>query len=189
MSVMPQERYTKTIAQEAQAAGKAVMLHLPMEPQSGANPGPGKITTAMTDEQITAQVQSDIAAVPLAKGVNNHEGSKATADSRVMRDVAAVLAADHLFFIDSRTSADSVAGDIASRSGIATASRDVFLDNVDDQTAVETQLRHAIAIAQAQGSAIGIGHPRRATLAAVAALIPEAESDGVMLVPASDLVH
>ena len=189
MSVMPQERYTKTVAQEAQAAGKGVMLHLPMEPQSGANPGPGKITTAMTDSQITAQVQSDIAAVPLAKGVNNHEGSKATADSRVMRDVAAVLAADHLFFIDSRTSANSVASDIAAHSGLATASRDVFLDNVDDETAVENQLRAAIALAASHGSAIAIGHPRAATLAAVTALLPEAAKAGVTFVAAADLVH
>ena len=189
LSVMPKERYTQTIAQEAAAAGKGVMMHLPMEPVSQADPGPGKITTTMSDAQIVAQVREDIARVPLAKGVNNHEGSKASADPRVMRDVVSVLAPSGLFFIDSRTSAESVAASVAAQAGMPTASRDVFLDNVDTVEAVEGMLRHAADVALANGSAVAIGHPRGATLRAVQELIPELQARGIDFALASELVR
>jgi hypothetical protein len=189
LSVLPHVRYGSEIAHDAQAAGKGVMLHLPMEPMSGIDPGPGRITTSMDDAAITAQVRDDIASVPLATGVNNHEGSRATADDRVMRAVSEVLAADHLFFIDSLTTGSSVAERDAHAAGIATASRDVFLDNVADVEATEAQLRRAAQVAKAHGSAIAIGHPRPTTLAAVRALLPELQREGITFVFASDLVH
>lgn len=189
LSVMPQERYTQIIAREAAAAGKGVMLHLPMEPVSGIDPGRGKITTAMSGAAIEAQTQADLAAVPLAKGVNNHEGSKATSDERVMTAVAHALAPTGLFFVDSRTSAQSVAQAATAAAGMRTAARDVFLDNVDTVEAVEGQLREAAADAQRNGSAIAIGHPREATLAALAATIPDLQRQGITFVLASELVR
>ena len=189
LSVLPDVRYTAAIAQEANAAGKGVMLHLPMETVSGMDPGKGKVTTEMTDAQIAAQVHDDLAQVPLAQGVNNHEGSKGSADTRVMDDVVQAIVAkrDDLFFIDSRTASNSVAQAIAAKAGLATASRDVFLDDVDDQVAVEAQLRAAADIAIKNGSAIAIGHPRAATLAAVRALYPELQQRGITFVLARDL--
>ena len=189
LSVLPHVRYGTQIAHDADAAGKGVMLHLPMEPLSGADPGPGRITVAMNDDAITAQVRDDLASVRLATGVNNHEGSRATADDRVMRAVASVLVERHLFFIDSRTGSASVAERDASAAGIPTAGRDVFLDNVADVDATETQIRRAADIAKSQGSAIAIGHPRPTTLIAVRALLPELERAGIQLVLARDLVR
>jgi len=189
LSVLPDVRYTAAIAQEADAAGKGVMLHLPMETVSGMDPGKGKVTTEMSDAQIAAQVDDDLAQVPLAQGVNNHEGSKGSADARVMDDVVRAMVAkrDGLFFIDSRTASNSVAQEVASKAGLATASRDVFLDNVDEQGAVEAQLRAAADLAIKNGSAIAIGHPRAATLAAVRALYPELQRRGITFVLARDL--
>jgi uncharacterized protein len=189
LSVLPQVRYSDEIARSAHDAGKGVMLHLPMEPRSGIDPGPGRITTSMDDAAITAQVSADIADVPLATGVNNHEGSRATSDDRVMRDIAAVLAEHHLFFIDSRTIASSVAARDAIAAGVPSAARDVFLDDVADVDAVKAQLRRAAAIAKERGSAIAIGHPRASTLLAVRALLPQLERDGISFVNAADLAH
>lgn len=189
LSVLPHVRYGAEIARDAVAAGKGVMLHLPMEPNSGIDPGPGGITVAMDDAAIGVQVRADIADVPLASGVNNHEGSRATSDDRVMRDVTAVLAERRLFFIDSRTSAATVAERDAGEAGVPTARRDVFLDDVADFDATAAQLRRAAAIAKEKGSAIAIGHPRPTTLAAVRALVPELERDGITLVLARDLVR
>ena len=142
LSVLPHVHAATQIANEAHNAGKGVMLHLPMEPLSGVYPGPGEVTTSMTDAQVTAQVQDDLEQVPLAQGVNNHEGSKASADPRVMRDVMQVLTQHgNLFFIDSRTNAASVGAQAASAAGIPTASRDVFLDNKEDVAYSEGQLR------------------------------------------------
>ena len=189
MSVLPDVPYASTIAREAADAGKGVMLHLPMETVSGLNPGPGKVTTEMSDAQITEQVEADLAQVPLARGVNNHEGSKGSADSRVMRDVVGVLAKrGDLFFIDSRTSAASVSEQTAQQAGVPTAARDVFLDNQASLAYTEAQLREAAAIAERNGSAIAIGHPRPTTLAAVRAMIPELQAAGVQFVLAQDLV-
>ena len=188
LSVLPDVPYTSVIAAEASDAGKGVMLHLPMETLSGLNPGPGKVTTAMSDAQIVAQVQSDLAEVPLARGVNNHEGSKASADARVMRAVIGVLAQHSLFFIDSRTNVASVGEATARAMGVPTAARDVFLDNRADEAYSEAQLSQAAEIAQRTGSAIAIGHPRPTTLAAVRAMIPRLQALGVQFVLVQDLV-
>jgi hypothetical protein len=188
LSVLPDVPYTSVIATEASDAGKGVMLHLPMETLSGLNPGPGKVTTEMSDAQIVAQVQSDLAEVPLARGVNNHEGSKASADARVMRAVIGVLAQHSLFFIDSRTNVASVGEATARAMGVPTAARDVFLDNRADVAYSEAQLSQAAEIAQRTGSAIAIGHPRPTTLAAVRAMIPRLQALGVQFVLVQDLV-
>jgi polysaccharide deacetylase 2 family uncharacterized protein YibQ len=189
LSVLPHVRYGSEIAQEAGAAGKGVMLHLPMQTISGRYPGPGTITTTMPDDAIRSEVSDDLAALPEAQGLNNHEGSLATQDPRVMGDVIDVLAHDRRFFIDSRTSAASVGEKIAHERGVPTAGRNVFLDNVDDEAAVAAQLRRALDIARAGGSAIAIGHPRPATLAAVRELGTQARAEGVDLTLASDLVR
>ncbi|HXB81791.1 MAG TPA: divergent polysaccharide deacetylase family protein [Candidatus Acidoferrum sp.] len=189
LSVLPDVPYTSIIATEASNAGKGVMLHLPMETLSGLNPGPGKVTTEMSDAQIVAQVQSDLAEVPLARGVNNHEGSKASADARVMHAVIGVLAEHNLFFIDSKTNAASVGEATARAMGVPTAARDVFLDNRADEAYSEAQLAQAAAIAQRTGSAIAIGHPRPTTLAAVRAMIPRLQALGIQFVLVQDLVR
>ena len=189
LSVLPDVHYTTVIAREASDAGMGVMLHLPMEPISHMNPGPGKVTTEMTDPQIVAQVQADLAQVPLARGVNNHEGSKASADERVMNDVIGVLAKrGNLFFIDSRTSSASVGEHLARADGVPTAARDVFLDGRADVAYTEEQLREAAALARRNGEAIAIGHPKPTTLAAVRAMIPQLQAAGIQFVLVQDLV-
>jgi hypothetical protein len=189
LSVLPHVRFGSAIARDASAAGQGVMLHLPMQTVSGRYPGPGTITTSMPDAVIRNEVAGDLAELPEAQGVNNHEGSLATQDARVMGDIADVLAADRRFFIDSRTSSASVGETVARERGVPSASRSVFLDNVDNEAAIEARLLDAIADARTTGSAIAIGHPRPATLAAVRNLGPQAAADGVQLTLASALVH
>jgi polysaccharide deacetylase 2 family uncharacterized protein YibQ len=189
MSVLPDVAYTHLIANEAHAAGKGVMMHLPMETLSGLYPGPGEITTEMSDDEIELQVRRDLQQVPLATGVNNHEGSKASADDRVMRDVSAVLAQEHEFFIDSRTNAASVAMRDAHEDGIPTAGRDVFLDGKQQEKYSQQMLTQAADIAVEHGSAIAIGHPHPTTLAAIRAEIPKLRARGITLTLAQSLVQ
>ena len=189
LAVLPHVHYSKLIAQEAADAGKGVMLHLPMEPVSHAYPGPGEIKAAMTDDQIVAQTEDDVAQVPLAKGLNNHEGSAASSDQRVMNDVMGVVKSHGLFFVDSMTSSKSVGYTTAQTDGVPNASRDVFLDNQADVAYSEAQLRRAVEVARKNGSAIAIGHPKPTTLAAIKALYPKIQSSGVEFVLASELVH
>jgi polysaccharide deacetylase 2 family uncharacterized protein YibQ len=189
LSVLPHVRYTAQIADDAAAAGKGIMLHLPMEPLGRDTAGRGEITTAMDDAQVTAQTEDDIAQVPLAKGTNNHEGSKASADPRVMRAVIAVVKAHGLFFIDSRTNAKTVGAETARQAGLPEASRDVFLDARADESYTEQMLEQTVAIAKRNGSAIAIGHPKPTTLAALTALYAKMQAEGVRFVLASELAR
>lgn len=189
LSVLPHVAYTAQIAQEASDAGKGVMMHLPMEPLSHMYPGPGEIKTDMSDDAVTKQTEDDVAQVPLAKGVNNHEGSEASADERVMKDVIAVIKQHDLFFVDSRTNAKSVGAAQAQAAGVPTASRNVFLDNQASVAYTESMLERAVTIAKRDGSAIAIGHPKPTTLAAIREMYPKMQAEGVRFVLAGELVH
>ena len=189
LSVLPHVRYTALVAREAAAAGKGVMLHLPMEPISHMYPGPGEIRDGMSDEQVSAQTEDDVAQVPLAKGANNHEGSEASANERVMKDVVSVMKSHDLFFIDSLTSAKSIAQQTAREAGVPSAKRDVFLDNEASVAYTESMLERAARIARENGSAIAIGHPKPSTLAAIRELYPKLQNEGVQFVLAQELVR
>ena len=189
LSILPMTPHGKEVAAAAQSAGKAVMLHLPMEPESSAaHPGPGAITTEMSDDQVKAQVAADIASLPAVPGANNHMGSKATSDPRVMRDVIAVLKHDDMFFIDSMTVLDSVGEQTARDDGVPTASRDVFLDNQATVPYVEGQIKQLEAVALRNGQAIAIGHPNPETAEALEKMVPEMQAAGFDFVTAQSLV-
>jgi len=189
LSILPMTKYGKQIEADALAAGKSVMLHLPMEPDSPQfNPGAGAITTEMTDEQVQAQVEADLNSLPEAPGANNHMGSKATSDARVMRDVLTVLQKRHMFFIDSQTSGSTVGESTARELGIPTAERDVFLDNQKDLPYIRGQLKQLQDLALKRGSAIAIGHPFESTAQALSEAIPQMQSAGIIFVTAESLV-
>ncbi|HLJ83676.1 MAG TPA: divergent polysaccharide deacetylase family protein [Candidatus Eremiobacteraceae bacterium] len=190
LSILPITPHGREIAAAATAAGKYAIVHLPMEPESSAaNPGPGAILTGMTDDQVRALVASDLDALPPLPGANNHMGSKASADKRVMTDVLSVLKERNMFFIDSMTSVASVGGQTARDLAVPTAERAVFLDNQATVPYVEGQLRETIARAKADGSAIAIGHPNPQTDEALIAMIPQMQAAGIVFVPAQTLVH
>ena len=190
LSILPLTPHGKQIETDALAAGKAVMLHLPMEPQSSqADPGPGAITTAMTDAQVRAQVEADADSLSEMPGANNHMGSKATSDPRVMRDVLDVLRERHMFFIDSMTSMTTVGETTARELGIPTAERDVFLDNYKDLPYIRRQLEQVQAVALRRGSAIAIGHPNTTTAQALAEAIPLMQDAGITFVTAQSMVR
>jgi polysaccharide deacetylase 2 family uncharacterized protein YibQ len=189
LSILPMTPHGKEVAEAAQAAGKSVMLHLPMEPQSSAaHPGPGEITTEMTDDQVRAQTAADISSLPPLPGANNHMGSKASSDPRVMRDVLSVLKRDHMFFIDSMTALTSVGASTARELGVPTAVRDVFLDNQATVPYVEAQIKRLEALARKNGVAIAIGHPNPQTAQALETMVPQLQAAGFTFVTAQSLV-
>ncbi|MBV8164880.1 MAG: divergent polysaccharide deacetylase family protein [Candidatus Eremiobacteraeota bacterium] len=190
LSILPMTPHGKQTEAEALDAGKSVMLHLPMEPDSAqANPGPGAITTEMNDDAVRAQVEADIDSVAGVPGANNHMGSKATSDPRVMRDVLDVLHERHMFFIDSVTSGQTVGESLARDLGVPTAERDVFLDNKKDVNYILGQLKEVVVVAKRRGTAIAIGHPNPTTVQALAQAIPQMQAAGITFVNASSLVR
>jgi polysaccharide deacetylase 2 family uncharacterized protein YibQ len=190
LSVLPMTPHGREIADAAIAAGKYAIVHLPMQPDStAANPGPGAITTDMSDDKVRAQVQDDLNALPALPGANNHMGSRATSDQRVMNDVIGVFKERHMFFIDSVTSPSTVGAATARAMEVPSASRAVFLDNQATVPYVEGQLRATMARALKYGTAIAIGHPNPQTDQALADMIPQMKAAGIVFVPAQSLVQ
>jgi hypothetical protein len=190
LSVLPMTPHGREIADAALAAGKYAIVHLPMQPESAAaNPGPGAITTEMSDDQVRTQVQDDLNALPALPGANNHMGSRATSDQRVMNDVIGVFKDRHMFYIDSVTSPSSVGAATARTMAVPSASRAVFLDNQATIPYIEGQLRATMARALKYGTAIAIGHPNPQTDQALAEMIPQMKAAGIVFVPAQSLVQ
>lgn len=190
VSVIPHLPFSSAVADEAFRRGDEVMLHLPMQSEpSAAAQERIELRVGMDSQQVQSALAGMLATVPHAVGVNNHEGSLATADPSLMRELMPALRQRGLFFIDSRTTAATVAYTVAEQSGVHAASRKVFLDDTATMDAVRAQLELAARDAQRNGSAIAIGHPHPATIAALAKTVPQLEARGIHLVFASDLVH
>ncbi len=189
-AVLPYRQYSTEAASAALSAGHLVMLHLPLEPLSAAEETePTVITVNMTEAEIKQTVEKAIASIPGLKGVNNHQGSKATADRQVMKTVLGVIKAHNLFFVDSRTSGKTVAAEVSRQLGLRTGENELFLDNSSDIELIKKQLRTAIAMARRNGSVTVIGHARPNSVIAVREMIPEIEAAGIRLVYADQLLR
>jgi hypothetical protein len=189
-SILPSQPHSAEIADEAFRRGDQVMLHLPMEFEGNtAKPEAVELRVGMDASEVDRLLAQMLEAVPHAAGINNHEGSRATTDPALMADVMAVLRQRDLFFIDSRTTAATIAYDAAQQAGVRAASRNVFLDDVETREAILRQIELAERDAAKEGSAIAIGHPHPATIAALEEALPQLKARGVRLVFASALVH
>lgn len=187
VAVLPGLPYSKQIAQEAADRGHQVILHLPMQAQGEAKREKGTLLHGMGETEAQALLARHWDAVPGAQGLNNHEGSKATEDPRLMAVVAAFLRAKQAFFLDSLTTSRSQGRNAARSAGIPYIERRVFLDNVDSAEEVEKQARHAMRLALKNGSCVAIGHPRANTLRVLIRMAPEFKSNGVQLVAVGSL--
>jgi uncharacterized protein len=190
LAILPNSPHQQTIARMAQAQGLEIMLHLPMEPLEypDVNPGPGALLTSMSPDELIAALEENLQAVPYVKGVNNHMGSKLTAQSEQVYQVFSVLKRRGLYFIDSRTTEASVCQPSARLLQLPFAQRDVFLDHVQDAAFIRKQIQELVRLAKRKGEALGIAHPHPTTYAVLRELLPELRRQ-VELVPASRLVR
>jgi polysaccharide deacetylase 2 family uncharacterized protein YibQ len=190
-SVLPNGTFSKSIARRVRQAGHELLLHLPMEPKGypEVNPGIGALLTEMTDEELVAELNKNLDALPYIKGVNNHMGSEFCENKEKLRLVMGELKNRGLFFVDSRTTSRTQAYRVAQEEEVPSAERNVFLDNIQTPQAVRRQLKRLIQLAKLKGEAIGIAHPHEVTLKVLKEDIPKLSSNGVELVPVSQLVH
>jgi len=188
-AILPNAPNAKRIAELANDRGFEVLCHLPLEPMGTAvSPGKGAITTSMGDAEIFELATRSIRSIPHAVGVNNHMGSRATADRRTMGQVLAAVRETGTYFVDSRTTASSVGAAMAQELNVRTASRDVFLDDDDSIESVRRQLRLLVTVAEKRGSAIGIGHLYPSTIRVLREELPAIRKRGFEFVLASELV-
>ncbi|MBU6421294.1 MAG: divergent polysaccharide deacetylase family protein [Gammaproteobacteria bacterium] len=189
-AILPHTEFAVTLADACHAAGKEVLLHLPMQALDDAPLGLGGISLDMSKEQIQNTVRGDLQSIPYVVGVNNHEGSLI---SMHPGDLAWIMQTLHaiggLFFVDSYTTADSIAYQIAHEHAVPAARRDVFLDDVNTEAAVQFQFKRLLDIARHKGFALAIGHPRPATLAVLEAELPKLSVESVALVPVVTIVR
>ena len=191
VSVLPHLPASEQTAAEAHRTGREVMLHLPMQPLSGLGNRSANdvIRGGMSGLEVEQIITSDLDSVPFARGVNNHMGSGATADGRLMSEVVKTLASRGLYFIDSRTTSASLAFRTARDAGLPAFYRSVFLDDAPSVEYTQGELRKLCAIVRQQGAAVAIGHPHRSTLIALKRFLPELDREDVELVPASKIVR
>ena len=190
LSVLPNHEHSMDIAKEAHRLGFEVMLHLPMQSVANETPEAQELHPGMPASEVAALVDRFLQNVPDVAGVNNHQGSQATADAELMDELMPVLRDRHLFYVDSRTTAATVAYDTAQDFGVPSAFRNVpFLDDVAEVATVREQLELALRAAREKGQVVAIGHPHASTLQALGEVLPRAQELGVHLVLASELVH
>jgi len=187
-SVLPFTPFGKQLAKQAHQQGKEVMLHLPMDNNHGRPLGPGGLTFKQNRPIFEQQMAQAIAATPYVSGINNHMGSGLTASNERMQWLMQALKDYPLYFVDSRTSVDSVAARTAQTLEIPTLERDVFLDHEATPEFTEQQFNRLIKKARITGKAIAIGHPYPSTLSYLEKILPQLESLGIQLVSPSQLL-
>jgi len=190
-SIIPGLANVTAVAKLAESAGRAVMVHLPMEPQGYPQRRleSNGLLIAQPEEEITARTVALLRAVPQATGANNHMGSRFTEHEEKMLPVLKVLKGKGLFFIDSLTTPRSKGFAVAESLGVRTAVRNVFLDNQQDVVAIKKQLYVAAEMSRRKGGVIAICHPHSATIAALKEAMPEMQRAGITFVSAGDFVR
>nr|WP_240923294.1 divergent polysaccharide deacetylase family protein [Pseudomonas otitidis] len=184
LAIIPETPHATDLARRAHDARRTVMLHLPMDPAGG----PFAWHPDLPEAELARRLDAAFAAVPYSQGVNNHMGSRMTAQPEAMAWLMKRLQADHRFFVDSRTSAATVAAAEAQKAGLASLSRDVFLDDDQHPEAIARQFEAALNLARKQGTAVMIGHPHPATLALLERELPRLAERGFELVSVPQMI-
>ena len=189
-SFLPHAPHASSLLESAHQKNKEIMLHIPMEAESGKKLGPGGLTECMNQQTFNKVLASNLEAVPYAIGFNNHMGSLLTKSqmwmTRLMREMAS---GKKMFFVDSRTTSDSVALTVARAEGLQGITRDIFIDHEESDEFIHKQLRKLIRRAKRKGTALAIAHPKKLTLSILEEWLPTLEQQGVKLVPVSTLIY
>lgn len=179
LAFLPHTPHAPRLAHQARQQGHGVLLHAPMANQHAYPLGPGALTPELSKAELQQRLRRALDSLPAVDGVNNHMGSLLTAQAQPMQWVMEVLAERRLLFLDSRTTAATVAAASAERQGLPWLRRDVFLDNEEDERHIRQQLQLAIDLAKRQGYAVAIGHPYSSTLRVLEQELPKLDAQGI----------
>ncbi|WP_410981827.1 divergent polysaccharide deacetylase family protein [Bacillus cereus] len=192
VAVMPFLPSTKQDAIAAHEKGHEVIIHMPMEPIKGKKEwlGPKAITTDLSDYEIENRIEQAIQEVPHAIGMNNHMGSKVTADERIMRIILSVCKKHGLFYLDSKTNPNSVVPKIGKELGVPIVENQLFFDDVYTPSHITKQAQVLLQRIKEKPVVVAIGHvgpPGEITSRVIGSNIPKVRehADFIFL---SDLV-
>ncbi len=189
-AIIPGHDHSQSFSKKAYDAGYEIIVHLPME-NIGKTYGEEEyvLMSYFQDDEIKNRIHKAFDHLPESIGLNNHQGSRGTADSRVMTHVANVIKEKKKFFIDSRTTSNSLAESTMRKYGVPTNKRDIFLDNELDEEKIKAQLMKLADVSERKGIAIGIGHVKPQTLNVLAREIPILQEKGFRFEFVSRLVY
>ncbi len=186
---LPHTPHAQELATLAHSKNKEVMLHQPMESVVNTKLGPGGLMLSMTHDQLTAQLKSNLDAIPFVAGINNHMGSLLTQHPGHMRWLMQeVQNHDNLYFVDSYTTKASILQKIANENWIPNLRRDVFLDSDRNPAKIRMHFRRLLKMARKTGIALAIGHPYPETMAVLEEELPKLSNMGIQLIPVSKLL-
>jgi len=190
IAVLPFTPHGQQLAIDGQALGQDIIIHQPMEPfpSAHAREEHGTLKLAMHSSEFDSVLHNALSHIPQRVGMSNHTGSLLTQHHEPMRRLMAQLAKLGLFFLDSRTSADTVAMQVALEMGVPAVRRDVFLDHDRSPTAIAAAFDQAVRIARYHGKAVLVGHPYPETLDFLETRLRHLPDD-VRLVTASSLAE
>ncbi|MEL0064933.1 MAG: divergent polysaccharide deacetylase family protein [Gammaproteobacteria bacterium] len=188
-AMIPDTQYAASLARYAHDTGKEVMIHLPMENNANLPMSRIALTGNLAPEDIRNILDKALSRVPFATGINNHMGSSLTQQPEAMSWLMDSIKQRQLFFVDSRTTPKTIASNIARQKNIHTASRDIFLDNERNQHAIDLQFQTMMKMARQKRSIVAIGHPYPATLDYLERALPLLESEGIRVVPVSEVIR
>jgi len=174
LSFLPNLPYTKILSEKLYQKGYEIIIHIPMEPNDfpKVNPGSDAIFLSMDKSKIKEKIMEFKKELPFAIGANNHMGSRFTSDLNKMICFMEVLKENNLFFLDSRTTAETKGFEAAKATGVLYLERDVFLDNVLELAYVKRQFEALIKKAKVKGYGIGICHPHKETFKILKEILP-----------------
>lgn len=190
LSILPNLTYSKKVALWAKGHSLDSILHLPLEPyEKNGNLEQNTILTSMNRQKVEKILKNDLDSVPGIKGISNHMGSKATEDEKLMKIIFEELKRRNLFYIDSLATNKSVCKELAKDMKLKYAQRNIFLDNENNEEYIKGQLKKLEYEAKALGFAIGIGHDRPKTIAALKEIMPEMANSGIEFIYVSEIVN
>ncbi|WP_407657964.1 divergent polysaccharide deacetylase family protein [Marinobacter orientalis] len=185
LAFLPYRRHTTELAEQAHLKQKEIMLHAPMANTRNIGLGPGGLSPGMSKGSMATTLRRALQSIPHVRGVNNHMGSLLTQQIEAMDWVMTELGHYPVYFVDSRTIASSIAGQVAAAYRIPTLTRDVFLDHEQTEEYVDKQFRLLIKRAKENGSAVGIGHPHKVTVDYLEKRLPELDEEGIAIATVS----
>lgn len=187
-AILPLIPYSQYYGNLSRTTHAEVILHLPLDSDRGKIPGRGLIVNEMSDPDVLDMLTRDLQSVPYHVGVNNHMGSRGTANRRMMGIILRELKRRKLFFLDSYTTSASVVPELCRSIGVPFLKRGVFLDNDESPRAIKRQVTELKRLAREKGNAIGIGHCKRHTLEVLTEEIPRMEKEGFEIISLKNLL-
>ncbi|WP_323761293.1 divergent polysaccharide deacetylase family protein [Maricaulis sp.] len=187
VAILPYADASIALSALARRHGHDVLLHMPMEPVGLADPGPNALRLGLSDADLQARLRWAMSRVPGAIGLNNHMGSRFTADPRALRVALSAVSHSNPLFLDSLTTAQSRGRAVAAGLGLRALERDIFLDHDRDAAAITERLTEAAELARRDGHAVVIGHPHALTLDTLAAWLDSPDAQGLDFVTAGSL--